>query len=126
MSRSPHSARLSCVGSPGVSRRIAADGLSSTTRDLLQHEFGVTEVIGRGLFIWLGAAIDLEGTVFMPVRTAHGVFTAHAYPYARRQSTFVIDASDATLEAAGLAPGTSVSVTLPPEAVHVVPRPAAS
>jgi putative spermidine/putrescine transport system ATP-binding protein len=34
-----------------------------------------------------------------------------------------IDKSSA--EAAALAPGTSVSVTLPPEAVHVVPRPAA-
>ena len=31
-----------------------------------------------------------------------------------------------SVEAAALAPGTSVSVTLPPEAVHVVPRPAAS
>jgi putative spermidine/putrescine transport system ATP-binding protein len=34
-----------------------------------------------------------------------------------------IDKSSA--EAAALAPGTSVSVTLPPEAVHVVPRPSA-
>ena len=31
-----------------------------------------------------------------------------------------------SVEAAALAPGTSVSVTLPPEAVHVVPRPTAS
>jgi putative spermidine/putrescine transport system ATP-binding protein len=31
-----------------------------------------------------------------------------------------------SVEAGALAPGTSVSVTLPPEAVHVVPRPAAS
>ena len=80
---------------------IAADGVSSITRERLSEELGATEDVGRGLFIWLGAAIDLEGTVFMPVETDAGPFVAHAYPYDNRLSTFVVETDAETLERAG-------------------------
>jgi anthraniloyl-CoA monooxygenase len=80
---------------------IGADGVSSTTRERLSSELGATEVLGRGLFIWLGAAIDLEGTVFMPVRTDAGPFVAHAYPYGAGLSTFVVETDAETLSRAG-------------------------
>jgi anthraniloyl-CoA monooxygenase len=80
---------------------IAADGVSSTTRDRLRQDVEATEEIGRGLFIWLGAEIDLEGTVFMPVETDAGPFVAHAYPYGHRLSTFVVETDAETLERAG-------------------------
>jgi 2-polyprenyl-6-methoxyphenol hydroxylase-like FAD-dependent oxidoreductase len=80
---------------------IAADGVSSATREQLVDELGVREESGRGLFIWCGAEVALEGTIFMPVRTADGTFVAHAYPYANGRSTFVIETDAATLERAG-------------------------
>jgi anthraniloyl-CoA monooxygenase len=80
---------------------IAADGVSSATRERLGTELGATEEIGRGWFIWLGAAIDLEGTVFMPVQTEAGPFVAHAYPYGRGLSTFVVETDAETLNRAG-------------------------
>jgi anthraniloyl-CoA monooxygenase len=80
---------------------IGADGVSSTTRERLLEEFGATEEIGRGLFIWCGAEIALAGTVFMPVRTDEGIFVAHAYPYASGLSTFVIETDTESLERAG-------------------------
>jgi anthraniloyl-CoA monooxygenase len=82
---------------------IAADGAGSELRGQLGGRFGPGVCLARGNFFWCGSDVPLPGTVFMPVRTEHGVFTAHAYPYARQRSTFVIDASDATLRAAGLA-----------------------
>jgi anthraniloyl-CoA monooxygenase len=80
---------------------IGADGVSSTTRERLAAEFGADEEVGRGLFIWCGAEIALEGTVFMPVRTGDGVFVAHAYPYAKGLSTFVIETDAESLRRAG-------------------------
>lgn len=80
---------------------IAADGASSASRERLAAELDVSERLGRGLFIWCGAEMRLEGTVFMPVRTPAGTFVAHAYPYAPDRSTFVIETDAATLERAG-------------------------
>jgi anthraniloyl-CoA monooxygenase len=80
---------------------IGADGVSSATREALRDELGATETFGRGLFIWCGAELALEGTVFMPVRTGEGVFVAHAYPYADGQATFVIETDAASLACAG-------------------------
>jgi anthraniloyl-CoA monooxygenase len=82
---------------------IAADGVGSTLRQELASQFGPDVTEARGNFFWCGSEVPLPGTVFTPVRTKHGVFTMHAYPYERHRSTFVIDASDATLHAAGLA-----------------------
>ena len=82
---------------------IAADGAGSELRGKLGDGIGPSVSVARGNFFWCGSEVPLGGTVFMPVRTEHGVFTAHAYPYSGQRSTFVIDASDATIEAAGLA-----------------------
>jgi anthraniloyl-CoA monooxygenase len=87
----------------GADLVIAADGVGSTLRQELASRFGPDVTEARGNFFWCGSDVPLPGTVFMPVRTVHGVFTMHAYPYERDRSTFVIDASDATLRAAGLA-----------------------
>lgn len=80
---------------------IGADGVSSTTREALAEELGADEEFGRGLFVWCGAEISLEGTLFMPVQTDEGVFVAHAYPYAENLATFVIETDADSLERAG-------------------------
>jgi anthraniloyl-CoA monooxygenase len=87
----------------GADLVIAADGVGSDLRRELSGRLGPSVSLARGNFFWCGSEVPLPGTVFMPVPTEHGVFTAHAYPYSAQRSTFVIDASDATLEAAGLA-----------------------
>ena len=81
---------------------IAADGVSSTTREQLRER--VRRNRGgrpRPVPVWLGAAIDLEGTVFMPVQTEAGPFVAHAYPYGKGLSTFVVETDAETLHRAG-------------------------
>ena len=80
---------------------IAADGVSSTTRETMAAELGASEEIGRGLFIWCGAPIELEGNIFTPVETDAGLFVSHAYPYAEGLSTFVIETDERALESAG-------------------------
>jgi anthraniloyl-CoA monooxygenase len=80
---------------------VAADGVSSGVREQLATELGASEELGRGLFIWCGAETPLEGTIFMPVRTAAGTFVAHAYPYEAGRSTFVIETDAESLARAG-------------------------
>lgn len=81
---------------------IGADGVNSAVRAAHEHRFALRIDVGRGNFFWCGSSVPLDGTVFAPVITDSGVFTAHAYPYAAGRSTFVIEASDAALRRAGL------------------------
>jgi anthraniloyl-CoA monooxygenase len=82
---------------------VCADGLSSATRERYRAEFRPQSSTGRGVFIWCGAEVELDGTVFMPAETSDGTFVAHAYPYDEGMSTFVIETSQETLQRAGFA-----------------------
>jgi len=84
---------------------IAADGVSSLVREQFANEFGAHEELGRGWFIWCGAEIELDGTVFLPVTTDAGTFVAHAYPYAPGLATFVIETDPEALSRAGCQTG---------------------
>ena len=81
---------------------VAADGVSSTSRQRYAAAFAPEILQGRGQYLWCGSEAPLEGTTFMPVETSAGIFTAHAYPYASGHSTFVIETDTAALEEAGL------------------------
>jgi anthraniloyl-CoA monooxygenase len=81
---------------------VAADGVSSLSRQRYADTFRPEITEGRGQYIWCGAEATLPGTVFMPVETPAGVFTAHAYPYAAGRSTIVIETESETLDRAGL------------------------
>ncbi|QLL06163.1 FAD-dependent monooxygenase [Mycobacterium vicinigordonae] len=81
---------------------IAADGVSSPTRDRYAAQFGARVIEGRGVYLWCGADLELPGAIFAPVATEHGVFTTHAYPYATGRSAFVIESTEETLRNAGL------------------------
>lgn len=78
---------------------IAADGVGSATREA--GAFGASVELGRGLFLWCGAAFALDDAVFAPVETGHGTFVTHAYPYAADRSTFLIETDEAAWRAAG-------------------------
>ena len=81
---------------------IAADGVRSGTRSKLASELGADISVGRGRYLWCGTDFALENSLFSPARTEHGMFVAHAYPYAGNRSTFLIETGDATWRAAGM------------------------
>ncbi|MEU0791080.1 FAD-dependent monooxygenase [Amycolatopsis sp. NPDC005961] len=78
---------------------VAADGVGSATRE--QGSFGARIGTGRGLYLWCGAGFALDDALFEPVRTEHGVFVTHAYPYGTGHSTFLIETDEATWRRAG-------------------------
>ncbi|GAA4398044.1 FAD-dependent monooxygenase [Tsukamurella soli] len=80
---------------------VAADGISSATRGEFADEFGPSIAEGDGLYLWCGTEFALPSAVFTPVTTEHGTFVAHAYPYARDRSTFLIETDEQTWKLAG-------------------------
>ncbi|MDQ4118734.1 MAG: FAD-dependent monooxygenase, partial [Actinomycetota bacterium] len=78
---------------------VAADGVSSATRE--SGDFGSSVDIGRGWYLWCAADFALPDAVFSPVRTGHGTFVTHAYPYTPTRSTFLIETDEATWRRAG-------------------------
>jgi anthraniloyl-CoA monooxygenase len=81
---------------------IAADGAGSRTRAELAEHVGGHVDLGRGLFMWLGCATQLRSNLFVPVRTTHGLFTIHGYPYAEDLSTLGVEADIGTWRRAGM------------------------
>jgi anthraniloyl-CoA monooxygenase len=81
---------------------IAADGVASRTRAELAEHVGGRVVPGRGVFMWLGCGTRLRSNLFVPVRTEHGLFTIHAYPYAAERSTLGVEADVGTWRRAGM------------------------
>lgn len=80
---------------------IAADGVSSATREGLAEELGATVESHDSLYLWCGADAALPRAVFRPEATEHGMFVAHAYPYADDRSTFLIETDAETWRRAG-------------------------
>ncbi len=81
---------------------IAADGAGSRTRAGLAEHVGGRVDPGRGMFMWLGCATRLRSNLFVPVRTPHGLFTIHGYPYAEELSTLGVEADIETWHRAGM------------------------
>jgi anthraniloyl-CoA monooxygenase len=52
--------------------------------------------------MWLGCATRLRSNLFVPVRTEHGLFTIHGYPYAEGLSTLGVEADAGTWRRAGM------------------------
>lgn len=80
---------------------IAADGVSSATREGLAEPLGATVEAHDSLYLWCGADTALPRAVFRPEATEHGIFVAHAYPYAEDRSTFLIETDAETWRRAG-------------------------
>ncbi len=88
---------------------IAADGISSGTRDSAAQDggtadggdFSPTIEVGRGLYLWCGTDFALDDAVFTPAETEYGTFVTHAYPYSPQHSTFLIETDEATWRRAG-------------------------
>jgi anthraniloyl-CoA monooxygenase len=92
---------------------IAADGVSSVTREAQPAAFGARVSTHDGLYLWCGTDFALPSAVFRPVETEFGFFTAHAYPYQADRSTVLIEASADTWRRAGFDESTAQT---PPDA----------
>lgn len=80
---------------------VAADGVSSATRDMLSDAFGPTVEQHDELYLWCGADFALDKALFRPETSEHGTFVAHAYPYSPERSTFLIETDPQTWRNAG-------------------------
>lgn len=80
---------------------IAADGVSSATREELASELGAHVQTSPSLYLWCGTEFALPHALFAPVHTEHGTFVTHAYPYAPDRSTFLIETDEEAWRHAG-------------------------
>ena len=82
---------------------VFADGLNSALRERHAAHFGPRIAEGKNRFIWLGTTRRFPAFTFDFVRDAHGLWRLHAYNYDQEHSTFIVETTDATWRAAGLA-----------------------
>ncbi len=87
---------------PAADLVVAADGARSGVRGALAAEFGPTLDERDCRYMWLGTDREFEAFTFAIAETEHGVFQAHAYPYAPGRSTFIVETPSRTWRAAGL------------------------
>jgi anthraniloyl-CoA monooxygenase len=81
---------------------VAADGVNSTARRLLEPQLRPTLDVHRSKFIWFGSDLPLDAFTFIFRTTGHGMFQVHAYPFDAETSTFIVETTEATWRAAGL------------------------
>jgi anthraniloyl-CoA monooxygenase len=87
---------------------VAADGASSAVRAARAGDFCPTLDHRHCRYMWLGTDRVFDAFKFFIQETPAGVFQAHAYPYDRHMSTFVVETGEDTWRRAGLdalAPG---------------------
>ncbi|HZU40780.1 MAG TPA: bifunctional salicylyl-CoA 5-hydroxylase/oxidoreductase [Solirubrobacteraceae bacterium] len=81
---------------------VGADGARSMVRDALAAEFEPSLDPRDCRYMWLGTELVFDAFKFFIAETEHGVFQAHAYPYSRSMSTFIVEAPSRVWRAAGL------------------------
>jgi anthraniloyl-CoA monooxygenase len=91
---------------------VAADGVNSTARRLLEPQLRPTLDVHRSKFVWFGSDLPLDAFTFIFSNTEHGMFQVHAYPFDADTSTFIVETTEDTWRAAGLdQAGESESIT---------------
>jgi anthraniloyl-CoA monooxygenase len=85
---------------------IAADGVNSLTRERYRDDFRPHVDTRPNRFVWLGTTRPFPAFTFYFKHDPHGLWRVHAYQYEPGQSTFIVEATEATWRAAGLEPAT--------------------
>lgn len=70
---------------------VGADGVNSLTRQGGQHVFQADIDARHARYMWLGTPLVFEAFKFFIADTDFGVVQAHAYPYSRSMSTFIVE-----------------------------------
>jgi anthraniloyl-CoA monooxygenase len=83
---------------------VAADGLNSGVRSRYEADLGTTLDVRPNRFVWLGTTRPFPAFTFYFLEDTHGLWRVHAYQYEGGQSTFIVEATEATWRSTGLAP----------------------
>jgi anthraniloyl-CoA monooxygenase len=75
---------------------LAADGVNSGIRQRYAQEFGPSIDLRPNRFVWLGTTKPFPAFTFYFKQNEHGLWRVHAYQYERGNSTFIVEAAEAT------------------------------
>lgn len=81
---------------------VACDGVHSAVREAKANVFKPTVDWRQCKFSWLGTTLPLNAFTFIFQDTKHGLFQAHAYPFEKGTSTFIVECHETTWRTAGL------------------------
>ncbi|MGZ4176723.1 MAG: bifunctional salicylyl-CoA 5-hydroxylase/oxidoreductase [Solirubrobacteraceae bacterium] len=81
---------------------VAADGASSAVRAGRAQDFQPTLDPRFCRYMWMGTDLVFDAFKFFIAETADGMLQAHAYPYSREMSTFIVEVAEETWHRAGL------------------------
>jgi anthraniloyl-CoA monooxygenase len=81
---------------------VGADGASSAVRAARTDDFRPTLDPRFCRYMWMGTDLVFDAFKFFIAETEHGVLQAHAYPYSREMSTFIVEVAQDTWRRAGL------------------------
>jgi anthraniloyl-CoA monooxygenase len=82
---------------------VAGDGLTSILRERYQDDFGTTIDWRRNKFCWLATSKPLDDFEFIFRSNEHGWWWVHAYRYEEGNTTWIVETSEETWAAAGMA-----------------------
>ncbi|MBC9937089.1 MULTISPECIES: bifunctional salicylyl-CoA 5-hydroxylase/oxidoreductase [unclassified Leucobacter] len=80
---------------------VASDGINSRIRPHYAESFRPTLDPRKSKFIWLGLSRALESFTFHVKHTPWGIIQVHGYPYAPKESTFLVEMNEDVWRAAG-------------------------
>ena len=81
---------------------LAADGVNSFARAALAEHFRPSLDWRLCKFTWLGTDKPLSAFTFIFKQSEHGLFQVHAYPFAARLSTWIVECREEVWRRAGL------------------------
>ena len=87
---------------PDADLVVAADGLNSRIRTHFADAFQPHIEMGSNRFVWLGTTRRFPAFTFFFKADTHGLWRIHAYDYEDGQSTFIVEATEATWRSAGM------------------------
>src|SRR5262245_3668715 len=95
------------VADPGVLAAgydlvVAADGVNSTLRTRHAGQFEPVIDWRPNRFVWLGTTFPFPAFTFLFKEDGHGLWRVHAYRYAEKESTFIVETTESTWREAGL------------------------
>ena len=88
---------------PDADLIVAADGVNSRIRMAYENAFQPDMLVRPNRYIWLGVAKVFDAFGFFFEKTEHGWFQAHVYKFDDTTSTFIVETTEKTFEAHGLA-----------------------
>jgi anthraniloyl-CoA monooxygenase len=86
----------------GADLVVAADGVNSLARRLLEPRFEPSLDLHSTKYAWFGADLAVDAFTFIFRDTEHGLFQVHAYPFDAHTSTFIVESHESTWRRAGL------------------------